>query len=84
MATIRVGQGPENAAVATDGTVFVPNVAADTVSRIDPATNTVIQTIAVGLLPFPAAGAFGDIWVPSSRGTRSFACTSAELDPRLT
>ena len=26
VATIQVGQGPENAAVATDGTVFVPNV----------------------------------------------------------
>jgi YVTN family beta-propeller protein len=72
VATIRVGQGPENAAVAPDGTVFVPNVGADTVSRIDPATNTVVQTIAVGPRPFPAASAFGDIWVPSSGGTEVF------------
>jgi hypothetical protein len=30
----------------------------------DPATNKVIDTIAVGAQPFPAAFAFGDIWVP--------------------
>ncbi|HVD49658.1 MAG TPA: hypothetical protein VNB50_06505, partial [Gaiellaceae bacterium] len=72
VATIRVGQQPENAAVAADGTVFVPNVGADTVSRIDPATNTVIQTIPVGNGPFPAASAFGDIWVPSSQGTEVY------------
>ena len=68
VATIRVGSQPENAAVADDGTVFVPNLAANTVSRIDPATNTVIDVIAVGNKPFPAANAFGDIWVPSAGG----------------
>jgi YVTN family beta-propeller protein len=72
VATIRVGQGPENAAVAADGTVFVPNVGSDTVSRIDPATNSVIETIPVGSKPFPAAFAFGDIWVPSSGGTELY------------
>ena len=46
--------------------------AADTVSRIDPATNTVIQTIPVGIKPFPAANAFGDIWVPSAGGTEVY------------
>jgi YVTN family beta-propeller protein len=50
----------------------VPNVGSDTVSRIDPTTNTVIETIPVGAGPFPAANAFGDIWVPSSRGTEVF------------
>jgi YVTN family beta-propeller protein len=64
VATIPVGSQPENPAVADDGAVFVPNVGANTVSRIDPATNRVIGTIAVGLMPFPAANAFGDIWVP--------------------
>jgi YVTN family beta-propeller protein len=68
VATIPVGQGPENAAIAADGTVFVPNVGDGTVSRIDPATNTVIDTIAVGARPFPSAYAFGDIWVPISGG----------------
>jgi YVTN family beta-propeller protein len=64
VATIPVGEGPENAAVAADGTVFVPDVTAGTVSRIDPATNKVVDTIAVGSQPFPIAFAFGDIWVP--------------------
>jgi hypothetical protein len=32
----------------------------------------VIETIPVGAGPFPAANAFGDIWVPSSRGTEVF------------
>jgi YVTN family beta-propeller protein len=64
VATIPVGQGPDNAAIAADGTVFVPNVTAGTVSRIDPATNKVIDTITVGAQPFPIAFAFGDIWVP--------------------
>jgi YVTN family beta-propeller protein len=72
VATIHVGQGPENAAIGIDGTVFVPNVGDDTVSRIDPATNKVIQTIAVGIRPFPAASAFGDIWVPSAGGTEVY------------
>jgi YVTN family beta-propeller protein len=72
VATIRVGRGPENPAVAPDGTVFVPNVFDDTVSRIDPATNSVIETIPVGVKPFPAASAFGDIWVPSSGGTEVY------------
>jgi YVTN family beta-propeller protein len=58
--------------VATDGTVFVPNVFDDSVSRIDPATNTVVQTIPVGVRPFPAASAFGDIWVPSAGGTEVY------------
>jgi YVTN family beta-propeller protein len=72
VATIHVGQGPENAAIGADGTVFVPNVGDDTVSRIDPATNKVIQTISVGIRPFPAAAAFGDIWVPSAGGTEVY------------
>jgi YVTN family beta-propeller protein len=47
----------------------VPNLMSNTVSRIDPATNTVVNTIPVGTRPFPAAAAFGDIWVPSAGGT---------------
>jgi YVTN family beta-propeller protein len=72
VATIRVGQQPENAAVADDGTVFVPNLLDNTVSRIDPTTNTVIATIPVGATPFPAANAFGDIWVPAAGATEVY------------
>lgn len=68
VATIPVGGNPENPAVARDGTVFVPNFLDGTVSRIDPATNEVVDTIAVGEKPFPAATAFGDVWVPSYGG----------------
>ena len=68
VATIPIPGNPENPAVADDGTVFVPSVFADTVSRIDPATNSVVDTIAVGPKPFPAASAFGDIWVPTYGG----------------
>ena len=39
---------------------------------IDPATNTVGGKIMVGPGPFPAAEAFGDIWVPASFGTQVF------------
>ena len=69
VATIRVGKKPENAAIADDGTIFVPNLGSNTVSRIDPATNKVVNTISVGTGPFPAASAYGDIWIPSSGGT---------------
>ena len=58
--------------MADDGTVYVPNTGANTLSRIDPATNRVIDVIDVGPGPFPAASAFGDIWVPSSRGTEVY------------
>ena len=47
----------------------MPNAGANTLSRIDPATNRVINVIEVGPTPFPAAYAFGDIWVPSAGGT---------------
>lgn len=69
VATIKVGKKPENAAIADDGTVFVPNLGSNTLSRIDPATNKVVNTLSVGTKPFPAANAFGDIWVPSAGGT---------------
>ncbi len=49
---------------------------------IDPATDTVVDTIAVGAKPFPAAWAFGDVWVPSYGGRTSTASTSAERRPQ--
>jgi DNA-binding beta-propeller fold protein YncE len=50
--------------------VFVPNTVDGTVSRIDPARNTVVATYKVGPTPYPAATAFGDVWVPVSGGTQ--------------
>jgi len=67
VARVKVGLGPSNAAIASDGSVFVPN-ADGTVSRIDPARNKVVATFKVGPRPYPAASAFGDVWVPLSGG----------------
>ena len=68
VARVKVGLGPSNAAIAGDGSVFVPNNADGTVSRIDPARNKVVATYKVGPKPFPAATAFGDVWVPLAGG----------------
>jgi DNA-binding beta-propeller fold protein YncE len=70
VARVKVGLGPSNPAIAPDGSVFVPNLAGGTVSRIDPARNKVVATFKVGPKPFPAAQAFGDIWVPISGGSQ--------------
>jgi YVTN family beta-propeller protein len=48
----------------------VPNLGSNTLSRIDPATNKVVNTLSVGTKPFPAANAFGDIWVAERRRHR--------------
>ncbi|TMG37227.1 MAG: hypothetical protein E6H92_08660 [Chloroflexi bacterium] len=47
LATIAVGDRPGTAAVGA-GAVWVPNTGAGTVSRIDPSTNRVVQTVRVG------------------------------------
>ncbi len=70
VARFRVGLGPHNPAVAPDGSVFVPSNLSGTVSRIDPARNRVVETFKVGPEPFPAAEAFGDIWVPAAGGAQ--------------
>jgi YVTN family beta-propeller protein len=61
-ATIPVGAGPVDVLVNQDA-VWVANAAQGTVSRIDPATNTVTQTIRVGRNPIRLAAGFGSIWV---------------------
>jgi YVTN family beta-propeller protein len=70
VARVKVGFGPSNAAIAPDGSVFVPNTPDGTVSRIDSARNKVVATYKVGRNPYPAATAFGDVWVPLSGGTQ--------------
>jgi YVTN family beta-propeller protein len=61
-ATIPVGGSPVDVLVS-QGAVWVANAAQGTVSRIDPATNTVTQTIRVGRNPVRLAAGFGSIWV---------------------
>jgi YVTN family beta-propeller protein len=61
-ATVPVGARPVDVLVSDDA-VWVANAAQGTVSRIDPATNTVTQTIQVGRNPVRLAAGFGSIWV---------------------
>jgi YVTN family beta-propeller protein len=62
VATIPVGAGPVDVLVSQDA-VWVANAAQGTVSRLDPATNTVTRTIRVGRDPIRLAAGFGSIWV---------------------
>jgi YVTN family beta-propeller protein len=77
VATIPVGRRP-GGIVAAEGAVWVKNHADQTVSRIDPVTNTVTATIAIGAGEFGylAAGE-GSIWA-----TNNDANTVSRIDPR--
>ena len=48
------------------GSLWVTHVDADSISRVDPASRTVRQTIPVGRGPFGIAVAAGDVWVANS------------------
>jgi YVTN family beta-propeller protein len=61
-ATIPVGASPVDVLVS-QGAVWVANAAQGTLSRVDPATNTVTTTIQVGRNPIRLAAGFGSIWV---------------------
>jgi virginiamycin B lyase len=65
---VPVGSRPQWLAAASDDTLFVPNNADDTVSRIDPATNTVVETLRVDPGPLVIRKAFGDLWLTNARG----------------
>ena len=43
--------------------VWVPNDAGDTLSRIDIATNAVVETIQTGDNPAVVAGVAGEVWL---------------------
>ena len=51
-----------------DGIVWIPHRTGTKVTRIDPATNSVVDTIEVGPGPFVLNEGFGDIWAPSYGG----------------
>ena len=65
-ATIVVGANPL-ASAWIGGELWVPNIDDDTVSIVDPATNTVRRTIQVGDGPIAVAGFAGDAWVTHER-----------------
>ncbi len=77
VATIPVGRRP-GSIVAAKGAVWVKNHADQTVSRIDPATNSVTATIPIGAGEFGylAAGE-GSVWA-----TNNDANTVSRIDPR--
>jgi class 3 adenylate cyclase len=67
--TIPVPAGPVSIAIASDG-VWVACSSARSVVRIDPATNTVVDTLAVDGSPAAiAAEATGDVWVAIGSGS---------------
>ena len=75
-ATIPVGAGPSDVLVGQDA-VWVANATQGTVSRVDPATNTVTKTIQVGRSPVRLAAGFGSIWVANQTSQ-----TVSRLDAR--
>jgi streptogramin lyase len=50
------------------GQVWVPEVRADTIAIVDPATNGIVRTLKVGAGPFVVTQIDGDAWVPSWKG----------------
>ena len=52
----------------TAGSIWVSNYEANTVTRIDPATNQVVATIAVGGAPTDVVAGAGSIWVSNRSG----------------
>jgi virginiamycin B lyase len=67
VATIKVGQTPQQGDLAPDGTVWIPNQVGDTISVIDPQRNAVARTVQLktGTAPFVLRRGFGDLWVGS-------------------
>lgn len=75
-----VGAQPSGIAVAADGSIWVTNTTAGTVSRLDASGTTVVQTIqgvgvsptGIAISPTTAAVAAGAVWVAAS-GSREIA-----------
>jgi YVTN family beta-propeller protein len=73
---VPVGASP-SAVAAGDGSIWVANGDANTVSRIDPSKHVVIETIPVGHDPDAIAFGGGFVWVANSLDG-----TVSKLDPR--
>lgn len=63
-AEVRVGANPL-ASAWVGGKLWVPNIDDNTVSVVDPATNSAVRTMAVGTSPLAVAEAAGSGWVTS-------------------
>lgn len=51
-----------------DGMVWVPQIRKNSIAVVDPASNTVVQTIKAGVGPFVVTTIAGEAWVPSWKG----------------
>jgi virginiamycin B lyase len=51
-----------------DGMVWVPEIRRNSIAVVDPATNSVTQTVKAGAGPFVVTEIDGDAWVPSWKG----------------
>jgi peptide/nickel transport system substrate-binding protein len=60
---VKVDAAPTNVAVGDDGSVWVTSAYGGTVSRIDPRTSSVVQTITVGNSPSGIAVGGGGVWI---------------------
>jgi streptogramin lyase len=69
IATFRIAGTPAEVAAAPDGTIWVAEKERDTITRIDPLTNRLIDVIPAGDGAFSIAVAGGDMWVTNFAGS---------------
>ena len=69
IASFRIRGTPAEVAAAPDGTIWVAEKERDTITRIDPVTNHVIDVIPGGDGAFSIAVAGGDMWVTNFAGS---------------
>jgi len=68
IATFRIPGTPAQPAAAPDGTIWVAEKERNTVTRIDPKTNTILDVSGAGHGALAIAVAAGDMWVTSYAG----------------
>jgi streptogramin lyase len=69
IATFGIGGTPAEVAAAPDGTIWVAEKERDTITRIDPVENRVIDVVAAGDGALSIAVAGGDMWVTNFAGS---------------
>ncbi len=75
VAVIKVGKAPADGTRGPDGLEWIPNLGDGTISRIDPATDKVVDTIPVVASPFVARTYFGSVWVGDFNGSQLWRIT---------
>jgi streptogramin lyase len=75
VATIKVGTRPADGTRGPDGLEWIPNLGDGTITRIDPATDKVVDTIQGPSGPFVARTAFGSVWVGDFKGSQLWRVT---------